>query len=246
MGITQSTPDPRAARGASIREMLAALPGAAYTCDVDGRITFFNERAAELWGRRPNLHDAVDRYCGALTLFTADGARVPHEASWTALTLQTGNTYEGRSVVVLRPDGSRRNVLASASPLYDDAGTLVGALSLLTDITDQLQSELRRRERDAHDFFENGALGVHWIDVDGVATHVLVGGSGPPLVYLHGVAPAGDWLPLHAELARLPISSPASGLSLNSAWARMTARIVASTESRRRLRSSCSRSSCRS
>ena len=168
MGITQSTPDSRAARGASIREMLAALPGAAYTCDVDGRITFFNERAAELWGRRPNLHDAVDRYCGALTLFTADGARVPHEASWTALTLQTGNTYEGRSVVVLRPDGSRRNVLASASPLYDDAGTLVGAISLLTDITDQVQSELRRRERDAHDFFENGAIGVHWIDADGV------------------------------------------------------------------------------
>ena len=149
-------------------EMLAALPGVAYTCDIDGRITFFNERAAELWGRRPNLHDAVDRYRGAVTLFTADGAHVPPEASWTALTLQTGNTYEGRSVVVLRPDGSRRNVLASASPLYDDAGTLVGALSLLTDITDQVQSELRRRARDAHDFFENGAIGVHWIDADGV------------------------------------------------------------------------------
>lgn len=41
-----------------------------------------------------------------------------------------------------------------------------------------------------------------FVEVDGVRTHLLVGGEGPPLVYLHGVAPAGDWLPLHEELAR--------------------------------------------
>lgn len=35
-----------------------------------------------------------------------------------------------------------------------------------------------------------------------MSTHLLVGGSGPPLVYLHGVAPAGEWLPLHTELAQ--------------------------------------------
>jgi pimeloyl-ACP methyl ester carboxylesterase len=37
--------------------------------------------------------------------------------------------------------------------------------------------------------------------VNGLETHVLRGGSGPPLVYLHGVAPAGEWLPLHDLLA---------------------------------------------
>ena len=41
-----------------------------------------------------------------------------------------------------------------------------------------------------------------WIEVDGVSTHVLTAGAGPPLVYLHGVAPAGEWLPLHQHLAR--------------------------------------------
>ena len=168
MSTTQSTIDLRHPAEARVQEVLATLPVAAYTCDVAGRITFFNERAADLWGRRPNLDDAAERYCGSLTLFTMDGAHVPHETSWTALALQTGNTYEGRDVVVLRPDGSRRTVLASVSPLYDDAGTRVGATSVLTDITDPMQSELRRRERDAHDFFENGAIGVHWIDTDGI------------------------------------------------------------------------------
>lgn len=40
------------------------------------------------------------------------------------------------------------------------------------------------------------------IDVAGVETHLFRAGAGPPLVYLHGVAPAGEWLPVHAELAR--------------------------------------------
>jgi len=41
-----------------------------------------------------------------------------------------------------------------------------------------------------------------YVEIDGVRTHVLQAGDGPPLVYLHGVAPAGDWLPLHDQLAR--------------------------------------------
>jgi pimeloyl-ACP methyl ester carboxylesterase len=42
---------------------------------------------------------------------------------------------------------------------------------------------------------------AQFVTVDGIATHLLVGGSGPPLVYLHGVAPAGEWLPVHDVLA---------------------------------------------
>jgi pimeloyl-ACP methyl ester carboxylesterase len=40
------------------------------------------------------------------------------------------------------------------------------------------------------------------LSVNGVRTHVLRGGEGPPLVYLHGAAPAGEWLPLHRRLAQ--------------------------------------------
>jgi PAS domain S-box-containing protein len=168
MSTAQSTIDFRHATGTRVQEILSVLPVAAYTCDINGRITFYNERAAELWGRRPNLDDATERFCGSQTLFTVDGVHVPHETSWTALTLQTGSAYEKRDVIVLRPDGSRRHLLVSVSPMHDDAGRVVGATSVLTDITDQMQSELRRRERDAHDFFRNGAIGVHWIDADGI------------------------------------------------------------------------------
>jgi PAS domain S-box-containing protein len=180
MSSAQSTIDRRPAADARVHDVLTTLPVAAYICDVDGRITFFNERAAELWGRRPALNDVIDRYCGSLKIFTVDGVQIPHETSWTALTLQTGNTYEGRSVVILRPDGGRRHVLASVSPLYDDAGTVVGATSLLTDITGQMKGEvdateeekaakmaLQASEANFRGFFDSVAVGAVQVGKDG-------------------------------------------------------------------------------
>jgi PAS domain-containing protein len=42
--------------------MVEKLPAAAYTCDADGLVTYFNQRAVELWGREPKLNDPMDRY----------------------------------------------------------------------------------------------------------------------------------------------------------------------------------------
>jgi hypothetical protein len=44
------------------RCLLKKLPSAAYTCDSEGLITFFNQRAVDLWGREPKLNDPADRY----------------------------------------------------------------------------------------------------------------------------------------------------------------------------------------
>jgi two-component system sensor kinase FixL len=44
------------------RWLLDRLPAAAYICDADGLITYFNSRAAELWGREPKLNDPMDRF----------------------------------------------------------------------------------------------------------------------------------------------------------------------------------------
>lgn len=46
----------------AFRHMVEKLPAAAYTCDADGLITYFNERAVDLWGRAPRLNDPLDRY----------------------------------------------------------------------------------------------------------------------------------------------------------------------------------------
>ena len=50
---------------------------------------------------------------------------------------------------------------------------------------------------------EAGGAGVlgEMIEVGGGAIHLLRGGEGPPLLYLHGAGVAGMWLPLHQLLS---------------------------------------------
>jgi PAS domain-containing protein len=45
------------------RDLLNVLPAAIYTTDAAGRITYFNEAAAEMWGVRPELGTA--EWCGS-------------------------------------------------------------------------------------------------------------------------------------------------------------------------------------
>lgn len=49
-------------RALQLRPLLDVLPAGAYTCDAEGLITYFNQRAAQVWGREPKLNDPVDRY----------------------------------------------------------------------------------------------------------------------------------------------------------------------------------------
>ena len=113
------------------RHLLAKMPAAAYTCDADGLITYFNERAVQLWGREPNLNDPVDRFCGSFKLFSIDGAPIPHDECWMALALRDGKAYDEQEIVIERPDGSRCLVLAYANPFLDERGELVGAVNVL-------------------------------------------------------------------------------------------------------------------
>jgi PAS domain S-box-containing protein len=98
--------------------LLDALPTAAYTCDPDGLITYFNARAAELWGRRPKVKDPADRYCGSFKLFATDGSPIRHDQCGMALALRYDRPYPAEEIVIERPDGSRVNVLSHASPIH--------------------------------------------------------------------------------------------------------------------------------
>jgi two-component system, sensor histidine kinase and response regulator len=128
------------------RRLLEKLPAGAYTCDQDGLITYFNPQAVQVWGRAPRLNDPIDRFCGSFRLFAADGAPLRHDQCWMALALQHERAFNGEEIVVERPDGNRRTVLAHANPIHDEEGRLLGAVNVLVDITDRKAAAEELRE----------------------------------------------------------------------------------------------------
>jgi signal transduction histidine kinase len=136
------------------RRLLDKLPAAAYTCDAEGLITYYNRRAVDLWGRAPALNSEVDRYCGSFKLFGGDGSPVTHDCCWMALALRDGKEYNGHEIVVERPDGSRLTALAHANPFQDEFGRVFGAVNVLVDISERKRVEeaLRAADRNKNDF----------------------------------------------------------------------------------------------
>jgi two-component sensor histidine kinase/PAS domain-containing protein len=125
------------------RRLLEKLPAGAYTCDPDGLITYCNPQAIQLWGRAPQLNHPVDRFCGSFKLFTTDGIPIAHDQCWMALALKRNQAYNGREIVIERPDGRRLTALAYANPIQDEARRLLGAVNVLVDITERKQAEER-------------------------------------------------------------------------------------------------------
>jgi signal transduction histidine kinase len=143
-GIETVWPAPRS----DFRRLLDRLPAAAYTCDAEGHITYFNRHARELWGREPRLNDPADRFCGSWRLRSPDGAPIRHDESWMARALKDRAQYDGREIVIECPDGARRDALAHAAPIYDDSGRLVGAVNVLWDVTEYKRADAAVREAD--------------------------------------------------------------------------------------------------
>src|SRR5262249_46727332 len=124
-----------------IESVLSLMPAAVYTCDLAGRITYFNQRAAELWGREPKLDSEEDKYCGSFRLILPDGTSLPHDQCFTAAAVKTGESFRNQEVLVERPNGSRIAVRMNISPFHDENGRLCGLINTFQDVTQLRHAE---------------------------------------------------------------------------------------------------------
>lgn len=98
-------------------------------------INYFNSRAAELWGRSPEIGGTDERFCGSHMLYRTDGSFMPHDQCPMADVLagKVAGIYDAE-VHIERPDGSRVVVIVNIAPLIDDEGQIVGAVNSFCDI----------------------------------------------------------------------------------------------------------------
>ena len=121
------------------RKVLDELPAAIYVTDALGRITYFNEAAATLWGHRPTI--GTSEWCGSWKLFWPDGRALPHGECPMAVAIKEKRTVRGVEAIAERPDGTRVPFEPYPTPLFDASGALIGAVNMLVDITDRKRAE---------------------------------------------------------------------------------------------------------
>ena len=117
-------------------DFIGFMPIAVYACDAQGRVCWFNERAAELWGRRPAIGDDSELFCGSFKLFGLDGTLILRDETPMAHVLRTGEPVHGREATVERPDGSRVVAMVHIDPIKDASGRLLGAINCFHDTTE--------------------------------------------------------------------------------------------------------------
>ena len=122
-----------------LHDLLESLPAPIYTTDADGWITFFNRACIDFAGRTPIL--GQDRWCVTWKLYSRDGAFLPHEDCPMAVAIRERREVRGAVALAERPDGTRVMFTPWPTPLYDEAGAIVGAVNILIDVTDERQAD---------------------------------------------------------------------------------------------------------
>lgn len=121
------------------RGMIDALPTAVYTTDAKGFITHFNPAAQELAGRTPAL--GADQWCVSSKLYHPDGNPLALDDAPMVRVLQTGRALREAELVVEQPNGKRIPVITYPTPTMDAAGTVIGGINVLIDVTERKRAD---------------------------------------------------------------------------------------------------------
>jgi len=114
------------------------LPVAVYTCNEEGYLTSFNESAALLWGRNPDL--GTEKWSGAYRTLDGDGSLLSNDEHPVVIVVQEKRVISNAEFEIERPDGNRRDVLISSVPTFDELSNFTGTINTLLDITEQKKS----------------------------------------------------------------------------------------------------------
>jgi PAS domain S-box-containing protein len=127
------------------RTLFELGPVAVYSCDAAGVIQEFNRRAEELWGRRPEVGDTDEHFCGSFKMFRTDGTLMPHEQCPMAEVVAGKlSSVHDAEVLIERPDGSTVSVIANIRPLKNERGEVIGAINCFYDISERKRYEHER------------------------------------------------------------------------------------------------------
>lgn len=124
-----------------VATILDAMPSAVViTNAADGRYSFVNRRAQELYGVN-FLGIPLDAHFSQAKVLKMDGSDFPLAELPVSHTLKNGAIVRNVEMIFQCPDGQQLTILASSAPLYDAEGNITAAVASFLDITQRRQNE---------------------------------------------------------------------------------------------------------
>jgi PAS domain S-box-containing protein len=126
--------------------ILGTVPAAVVIVEApDGRITYANNRAFELYGF-DTTGLSLEVNLALVTPKRIDGSPYPTEELPATRALKHGQLVHNEELIIKRADGSEIYIIASASPVFDDKNRIVSAIVAFEDITQRIKAENKLRE----------------------------------------------------------------------------------------------------
>jgi PAS domain S-box-containing protein len=125
------------------KSVLDELPAPIYVTDGHGAVTYWNRACVEFAGREPQL--GRDRWCVAWKIFTTAGEHLPHDEGPMAQAIRQRRIIRDTVVIAERPNGSHVGFRPYPTPLFDERGSLTGAVNMLIDVTDEQSQALHEQ-----------------------------------------------------------------------------------------------------
>jgi diguanylate cyclase (GGDEF)-like protein/PAS domain S-box-containing protein len=143
-------------------KLLEAVGQPVIATDLEGKVIYWNRGAQELYGW--SAGEALGRNLRDLTVPDS----LLDQAEEIRSELRAGRTWSGE-MLLRRKDGSHVPILGTATPIFDERGTLAGMIGVSTDISERkaLEAELERRA--SHDLLTSLPNRHAFVDRLGIA-----------------------------------------------------------------------------
>lgn len=128
------------------RRIVDLLPIGVSVCDAQGRIIYYNEQAASLWGLRPVIGGDDPLFCGFEHVLLSDGTSVPRDRTPMARAIKEGLSFRNVQATVRNAEGAQFHTMVNVDPIRDADGAIRGAINAFQDISERkgIDAEIRR------------------------------------------------------------------------------------------------------
>ncbi len=135
----------------SLNTLISTIPSAVVILEQpDGKISFINERAKELYGMDPTGLKIEEH--PKLGLLKLDGTPYRGDEMPASRSLLNGEIVRNEDLILEQPDGNHIFVSASSAPIYNPEGEISAVIGVFEDITDR--KELEEELKQARDHLE--------------------------------------------------------------------------------------------